>query len=71
MTAPAFDRRQPGRVPQLFKPSVGRSWCRVFFTPEARNQYEQGWLNPEAYKPDACGTPAQQGALDRLMDAKS
>jgi len=71
VTAPAFDRRQPGRVPQMFKPSVGRSWCRVFFSPEARNQYEQGWLNPEDHKPDACGTPAQQGALDRLMDAKS
>jgi hypothetical protein len=69
--AAEFDRRQPGRVPQFYKPSVGRTWCRVYASRDAASQYEQGWRNPEAYTPAACGTPAQQGALDRLQEAAS
>ena len=62
-----MDARMQPRPP-IHKPGVGRTWCRIYSTPGAAREYEQGWLNPEAYKPAASGTPAQQGALDRLME---
>lgn len=67
ITAP----RPPARLPRLHRPTVGRSWCRAYTTSDAAHQYEQGWRNPEDHTPDACGTPAQQGALDRVQEDAS
>ena len=59
-------RMQP--PPPVCRPSVGRSWCRVFSTRYAARAYEHGWLNPDKYQPSAHGSPAEKGALDRLQD---
>ena len=52
--------------PKFFNPSVGRRQ-RMYTSRAAASQYENGWLNPHEHAPDACGRPAQQGSLDRLM----
>lgn len=59
---------QPQPRPQIHKPGVGRTWCRIYSTARAAREYEDGWINPEKYKPAASGTPGQQGALDRLQE---
>lgn len=53
--------------PRVYRPTVGRTWCRAFFSRSAAQQYEDGWNNPHLYVPSASGSAAQQGACDRGM----
>ena len=50
----------------FFNPTIGRR-CRMFTSLAQVDDYHRGWLNAFVIRHDACGSPAQQGALDRAL----
>lgn len=56
------------QMPRMHTPTVGRVWCRSYMTRAAAYEYEDGYRHPEKYEPSNYGTPAQAGALDKIME---
>jgi hypothetical protein len=56
------------QMPRMHIPTVGRVWCRSYLSRAAAFEYEDGWRHPEKYEPSNYGTPAQAGALDKILE---